>query len=346
MHWARDERRVPVALTLSPLCDPAGSVVALASIALDIPLLAGCERMLRELESRLHVVFWMNDLYTHRFLYVSPSYDSIWGRSHQRLAQNPFDWLDAVFPPDRARAAAVYMGLRNGEPAELECRVVRPDGALRALHASATPFADASGKLTLCAGIARDVTDEVEVRDALEHTLHAAERAEDRERKALASDLHDSVGQLLPLARMRLDALLDDPKLLDAAHQLGELRSLLTQAEQQIRTLTFRLSPSPINGAGLAAALLRLAEHRNRIWITVAVTAALAVVLAVSDWGYADVYRSEARRLRRELGPHARIWYAGHWGWQWYAQREDMLQYRNRPQRPAHRRLLRRADWH
>jgi len=52
-------------------------------------------------------------------------------------------------------------------------------------------------------------------------------------------------------------------------------------------------------------------------------TAALGVAAAVSDWRRADVYRTEARALSSA----GATWTVGHWGWQWYAAQEGMLEY-------------------
>jgi hypothetical protein len=54
-----------------------------------------------------------------------------------------------------------------------------------------------------------------------------------------------------------------------------------------------------------------------------ALTAALGVAAAVSDWRRADVYRTEARALSSA----GTAWTVGHWGWQWYATQEGMREY-------------------
>ncbi|CCH54791.1 hypothetical protein BN8_03996 [Fibrisoma limi BUZ 3] len=76
----------------------------------------------------------------------------------------------------------------------------------------------------------------------------------------------------------------------------------------------------------LAAPLL------NRVTSTVAAVSlgfalGLGVVLAVSDWYYADFYRQTARQIRKQLPPDRRVWALGHWGWQWYATQAGMQQY-------------------
>jgi len=78
-----------------------------------------------------------------------------------------------------------------------------------------------------------------------------------------------------------------------------------------------------------AFVLLALAALRGRMgpgWATVAlVTTFLSTsVVASADRWYAGIYRDEARRLRESLPASARVWTIGHWGWQWYAQRNGM----------------------
>lgn len=83
--------------------------------------------------------------------------------------------------------------------------------------------------------------------------------AEEHERRKLAVDLHDSVGQLLNASLLRLDLLdivdNDMKKNLDAA------RSHLSDAIQRIRTLTFHLSSPVLYICGIRAALSELVEH-------------------------------------------------------------------------------------
>ena len=50
------------------------------------------------------------------------------------------------------------------------------------------------------------------------------------------------------------------------------------------------------------------------------VTASIGLILAISDWQFADFYRRKAKEVADILPRQSRIWTAGHWGWQWYAQ--------------------------
>jgi 4-amino-4-deoxy-L-arabinose transferase-like glycosyltransferase len=80
-----------------------------------------------------------------------------------------------------------------------------------------------------------------------------------------------------------------------------------------------------------AVVLLALAAIPRRPptgWTVAAVlTAFLSTsVVASADRWYAGLYRDEAKRLRDALPASARVWTTGHWGWQWYAEKNGMME--------------------
>jgi hypothetical protein len=70
-------------------------------------------------------------------------------------------------------------------------------------------------------------------------------------------------------------------------------------------------------------------DEQARRWQGVGclLTVVLGLALAAADWQYANVYRTQARAMRDRLGPEARLWYLGNWGWRWYAEAEGMAPY-------------------
>ena len=48
----------------------------------------------------------MVDHKDYRVLYVSPSYEEIWGQTCERLLKDPTAWIDAIIPEDRERVIA------------------------------------------------------------------------------------------------------------------------------------------------------------------------------------------------------------------------------------------------
>ncbi|GEM_PF-1080842 len=86
---------------------------------------------------------------------------------------------------------------------------------------------------------------------------------EERERRQVAMQLHDSIGQLLAFSKKELGALvLNAPE--DIKASLIEVWSMIKEAVEQTRTLTFDLSPASLYTLGLAAALEELGEDFSK----------------------------------------------------------------------------------
>ena len=83
--------------------------------------------------------------------------------------------------------------------------------------------------------------------------------AEEEERRRLARELHDEVGQLLTVALLQVDhAGLGEP---DAVgERLATVRSTLESVHASVRGLARRLRPQALDDLGLANALIALAE--------------------------------------------------------------------------------------
>lgn len=84
---------------------------------------------------------------------------------------------------------------------------------------------------------------------------------EERERRGIASDLHDTIGQSLALSRIKLGALRELFMSGDHAAAVDEIRELIEQSLQYTRSLTSELSPPVLYEIGFEAAVEWLAEQ-------------------------------------------------------------------------------------
>jgi PAS domain S-box-containing protein len=84
--------------------------------------------------------------------------------------------------------------------------------------------------------------------------------AEERERRILAAELHDQIGQTLSLVKMKLHGLRAHLPDESARQQFDETRGFLDQAIRDTRSLTLELCPPVLYELGLAAALEWLTE--------------------------------------------------------------------------------------
>jgi two-component system, cell cycle sensor histidine kinase and response regulator CckA len=127
------------------------------------------EGRFRQLADSIQEVFWMLDVERRQIIYISPAYESIWGRSCEGLLQNPKDWAEAIAPEDRARVLEAAEHEAEGTY-DVEYRIVRPDGSRRWVRARAFPVRDAAGRVFRVAGVAQDVTERKRGEEALRHS--------------------------------------------------------------------------------------------------------------------------------------------------------------------------------
>ena len=98
------------------------------------------------------------------------------------------------------------------------------------------------------------------------------ERAVDHERRQLARDLHDDLGQTLAALRLRLSILRGDRRA-DVRRMATELADLVTAADLATRSLAAQLVPAVLHDDGLVPALHWLTgEIRDRFGVAVSVT--------------------------------------------------------------------------
>jgi PAS domain S-box-containing protein len=128
-------------------------------------------RRFEEIAGAIDDVFWITDWINHRLLFVSPAYETIWGRPREALYADPVDWVAGVHADDRERVAQAFLGMADTGTYDEEFRLVRPDGDVRWVRDRGFLIRDDEGRPCRVAGIAQDVTAERTMKEA----LHASE---------------------------------------------------------------------------------------------------------------------------------------------------------------------------
>jgi len=94
----------------------------------------------------------------------------------------------------------------------------------------------------------------------LRHLSSELLQTEERERRRIATEIHDRIGQALAVNKIQLGALQAEVDSQDLKSKIEDIRVLLSQTIRDTRTLTFELSPPVLYELGLQAALEWLAE--------------------------------------------------------------------------------------
>jgi PAS domain S-box-containing protein len=82
----------------------------------DVALGASEERF-RQLAENISEVFWITDLTKEKVIYISPAYETVWGRTCESVYQSPQTWVEAIHVEDRERiVCAAKTKQEKGEP--------------------------------------------------------------------------------------------------------------------------------------------------------------------------------------------------------------------------------------
>ncbi|MBM3215236.1 PAS domain S-box protein [Candidatus Poribacteria bacterium] len=153
--------------TISPILDASGAITHFVSAGRDVTYWREAERTLRESEERFRQlaenvddVFWLIDVPTRRLLYVSPSFERVWGIPIADLRTRPRQWLETIRSDNKPDVLeSMRRILDNGISTDDEFAIMRPDGSERWIRARAFAIRDASGAIVRIAGIATDITE-------------------------------------------------------------------------------------------------------------------------------------------------------------------------------------------
>jgi PAS domain S-box-containing protein len=238
------------------------------------------ERIYRAIGESIDYGVWICDT-NGRSIYASPSFLELVGLTQEECSESGWGHL---LPPEDAEAtmAAWKECVRTGTFWEREHRFRGVDGKWHDILARGVPIRNSKGNILRWVGINLDIqrrkdaerdlhvliqtleariserTRELEnVTDKLRELSGRLLQIQDEERRRIARELHDGVGQLLAAMNMNLAALAEEEGGLSPQSNqlLEESVGLLDQASQEIRTMSHLLHPPLLDEVGLESAL-------------------------------------------------------------------------------------------
>lgn len=139
--------------------------------------LAESELRFRQLAENISQVFWMTDADNTRTEYISPRYETVFGRSCASLYADHRTWLEAILPEDRPGVIAAFEADKGRFDGTY--RILRPDGDVRWIWARTFPVKDAEGRVVRVAGVAQDVTAQRKDEERLRESESLFEKAQE-----------------------------------------------------------------------------------------------------------------------------------------------------------------------
>lgn len=235
------------------------------------------EQMLRVSEERYrNIVENLNQAYYEAdrwsvFTYCNPGIVLISGYSENELLGLASFRL--VAEEDRARVMAAYKQWLEEKRTdmEIEFRVSTKTGRKFWVEQSTHFEFDMNGRFVKGTNILRDIDErkraEKELRVAglrLKKLSQRLMHAQEAERRAIAINLHDNVGQLLTAAKLTIQAALNTSDIRQMTTKFGDTYDLIEQVMNAVRNVSLDLHPSILDDLGLIPAMRWYLDRQTR----------------------------------------------------------------------------------
>ncbi|HEY1992143.1 MAG TPA: PAS domain-containing sensor histidine kinase, partial [Gammaproteobacteria bacterium] len=182
-----------------------------------------------------------------RMLFVNDAGCGLLGYSREELLQSAASEL--IHPTD-PRTAASIDSLRPLETLRIERIMRHKDGHPIPVEASAHRLADGSVQV-----ISHDITVRKCIEEELRHMSQRLREAQETERRAIARELHDEVGQALTATRINLRDLQQQAGDGPLGSRLAASEEVVAELLGKVRQMSLDLHPSVLDDLGLGPAL-------------------------------------------------------------------------------------------
>ncbi len=267
----KDDRRATIEMTTTAVVRD-GRFVGVQGIARDITERQQADAALRASEQRFRTLTANipGAVYRCRFddafsmVYLSGAIEDISGYPARTFLNGERTYAAIIHPDDRQDVRrAVSRALSREEPFAADYRIVHRDGSVRYVsergREARDEEADGDGP-PLLDGVIIDVTERRHADERLREARAELIAAREQERRRLALELHDSVGQQLFAMDLILRGLVDGPEAgkLPDAEMLHRLADRCSDLIREVRCISYGLYPPTLESLGLAMSLDRL----------------------------------------------------------------------------------------
>lgn len=262
------------------LYDQDGIPVRILGVTLDITERRQREEELKKNETRLRLATQIANLGTWQYdpetglVHLDRQMRAILGEPNSETKRTFSDVLEYIHPDDQVsvkRAINDALDPSTGSTTSLEYRIVQDDGTIRWLSANGqAQFDKNTNEPVGFMGTARDITERkyqeakletmnetleerieertkslLSYQDQLRSLASQLSKAEEQERRSLAAELHDNLGQLLTVCKMKISELQNDGLPDHTATGINELSEFVDEAISYTRELMAELKPPP-----------------------------------------------------------------------------------------------------
>ena len=233
------------------------------------------------------------------------------GNWHWNIETNELSWSDEVYrifglPPQEFGAtydaflAFIHPGDRGGVeeavnrsladpsvPYGIEHRIVRPDGSERFVHERGEVTFDDGGRPIRMIGTVQDITERKRAEALLQRSQEELRAlsvqllsVQEEERKRIARELHDGIGQSLSALKFMLEnrlQLMEKDSISCDLHPLEGMVPMLQNAVEEVRQMQTDLRPPILDDLGILATLSWFCREYQKIYAGIKIETDLGI---------------------------------------------------------------------
>ena len=171
--------------------------------------------------------------------------------------------VDLVEVHDRKRYADFHQSICRGESGILEFRLIGLRGTLRWMETHAVPLRNNAGEVISVLSVTRDISEKRHSDQKFKELAQRIIETQELERKRIARELHDSVGQMLSSVKFRIQSAGEKIQSQKSKiwKDLSGAWTLLEQSIHEIRRIAHNLRPSILDDLGLISAVRSMCEE-------------------------------------------------------------------------------------
>lgn len=213
-----------------------------------------------------------------KLVFVNERFAEIFGYSREELLD--MDTWKTVHPEDRSRFLSYQEKRMRGEeaPSEYEVRGLTRDGRSIWVNRRIS-LVTHKGRPAVLGNVA-DITNRKRMENQLRLLSSRIMSAEENERKRIAQDLHDGLGQLLGAIKFRIESILLGEKTAfssEARDKLDSVILLIRRTLEEMRRILAALRPSILDDLGIIPTINWLCREFQQTHSEVAVEKEIAV---------------------------------------------------------------------
>jgi PAS domain S-box-containing protein len=229
------------------------------------------EEALRESETRFRKVFEeslvgivMADTTQGQFREVNAAFCQMLGYTEEELKRLTI--ADVTHPEHRGPDMEGLKKLGQGQTPryKTEKRYLTKKGETLWATVTASPVRDDDGRPLYSLGMIEDITERKRAEEKLRALSHRLLSAQEEERRRIARELHDQIGQVLTAVKLNLESVARQTTLGGALDLVPTAIGTVDQAIGQVRSLSLDLRPSILDDLGLPTALRWYVDRQTR----------------------------------------------------------------------------------